>query len=468
MSAAPRKGPAEKFLQGFVRVKASNQNKILQHLSEDGLFIEHLASDASAKPVVFWRPPLGGEQAREYLARIVGEAKKEKTTIAHRRGGGTYLGLHVPKGKHQPQKHAWLLKGAPRIWDSQDVLKCLLDAGAKDVEVIRPPGRVKAWLLKATVSDSNDLGVTAIAAGSLTLLLTRAQAEVARKVDTVEVLKGPLQAFNEPKASRVPLSPAPEKPKPVSAPPGAGGQKDDEGRANSRSPRHKSKDTAVVAFPCEEKFDKVDCGGQGACGYLCLAAGLGYQRGQTFEAMKDELPARAATIRNDIFKHVTNVKHEASYQAFFEPDSLATSEEKEDGPIPRSWEEWTQATLRPGRWIDGLSILGASKRYGECIIVVPTNEDDKNRPMMFGTLRTGKEPIVLLLSAGHYQLARLKPGCQWPKEWTAAEPAEIKHVMLRAGGGGKEGAEVPSTPVRAGPSWKVAATPETWRPGGYT
>ena len=105
----------------------------------------------------------------------------------------------------------------------------------------------------------------------------------------------------------------------------------------------------------EDKYDKLDCGGGGDCGYLCLAAGLGFQRGQRFDGMRAEFPARAATIRNDIYKHVTNVMHEESYKTFFEPESLSANEEQEAGPIPKSWEEWAQTTFRPCRWIDGFS-----------------------------------------------------------------------------------------------------------------
>ena len=37
------------------------------------------------------------------------------------RGEARTMDCTPPKGKHQPQKHAWLLKGAPRNWDAQDV-----------------------------------------------------------------------------------------------------------------------------------------------------------------------------------------------------------------------------------------------------------------------------------------------------------------------------------------------------------
>jgi len=42
--------------------------------------------------------------------------------------------------------------------------------------------------------------------------------------------------------------------------------------------------------------------------------------------------------------------------------------------------------------------------------------------------------IALLLDAGHYKLAQLKPGRQWPKEWIGAEQASITNKLLRGGG----------------------------------
>ena len=81
---------------------------------------------------------------------------------------------------------------------------------------------------------------------------------------------------------------------------------------------------------------------------------------------------------------------------------------------------------------------------------------------MFGSPRTGKEPIVLLLSTGHYQLARLKPGRQWPKEWTSAEPAEVNHGMLRAGGGTRDFG-TPAKSRSCDAAWRCENTPASVR-----
>ena len=455
-----RKGPPDVILQGFVRVKLANQPKVLDHLSEDGLFIEYLACDDKPKPVVYWIPPMDGEEPREYLARVCKDAKSERATVAHRRGGGVYLGLRVPKGTHKPQVHAWSLTGAPGNWDAQDVLRCLFEAGVEEVEVIKPPGKKKGWLIKGIVKDVSAIGVVAIQAEQHTMLLTRAQHKVDRKVEKVSLIKGPDKSFNEPLAKRVLLPSTPQK----AANKANDGVKDDKEDKRERSPRRDKSQEQPIKMPYAEKYDALDCGGRGDCGYLCIAAALGFDRNEKWESMKPELAARARTVRNDIYKHVSSARHEGSYKPFFEANAVGGTAEQEAGPVPTNWDAWKEATLRPGRWIDGLSILAASKRYGICILVIPRSGDPKDRPMRFGEWRSGKDPVVLLLKDGHYQLARLKPGKRWPQEWLQAEPAEVNHAMMRAGGLKNKDVCHLNTPVKRR---RVASDEEgdaPWRP----
>ena len=96
----------------------------------------------------------------------------------------------------------------------------------------------------------------------------------------------------------------------------------------------------------------------------------------------------------------------------------------------------------------------------------------KDRPMIFGQHRKGKEPIVLLLRKGHYALARLHPGRQWPKEWMEAEPAEVTSTMLRAGAEHDsvhkqqvtlDDLRPPATPSSGTRSQSTHSNPATWR-----
>ena len=69
--------------------------------------------------------------------------------------------------------------------------------------------------------------------------------------------------------------------------------------------------------------------------------------------MQGALRTCVKTIRNDLFKHVASDRHVESYKPFFDAHAIAGSEEQEAGPVPQTRDEWKQALLRQGRWIDG-------------------------------------------------------------------------------------------------------------------
>ena len=461
-----KEGTDEAFLQGFVRTKKQFATKIESHMGSDGLFIERLASDSVPRPPVWWVPCIEGETACAYHTRSIEEAKSQGATLAHRRGGGAFLGLRLLKGKPKPQRRAWSLHNAPKAWTAQDAIQCVLDSGATDVEVVRPPGRQRNWLFKAVVPDESDLGVVTIEAKDRTLLLNWVQGRPQRNVNVVSVIRASKQKVAECTVLLPPAKPtgtaAPARANPNNGPGQTAAEAGNRSRERSRSPPRQ----AEVSFPVSGKFEKLDCGGGGDCGYLCLAAGMGFDRGDAWESLQPELPTRSRTIHNDIYKHMTNAKHEAEYKTYFVPGLIGDAAQ-EGGEPPKDWETWTESTLRPGRWIDGLSIQAACKRYGLHVIVVPSNEDPKNRPMVFGRPRSGRPPIVLLLHAGHYQLARLKTGKQRPQEFTEADPAAVSDKIFRGGGKGN----VWHTPQRPSASqpWRPLQTPSSaseasWRP----
>ena len=80
-------------------------------------------------------------------------------------------------------------------------------------------------------------------------------------------------------------------------------------------------------------------------------------------------------------------------------------------PPPHGQNTWNAHSEKDGGF-DGLSLRAASKRYGVHIIVIPLEGEEKDKPMAFGTPRSGREPIVLLLNdrQGHYTLLQLKAG----------------------------------------------------------
>ena len=299
--------------------------------------------------------------------------------------------------------------------------------------------------------DENSLGVVAIHAGTRVLYLNRVQNKKRRSPEVVSVIRSAYQA----QCTQV-TKPEAEK------------QRQELARERSRSPnkdaakdkpKEKEKEKSKEAGPFGPFMDKVtslDTGGGGNCGYTCLAAALALDKGESIEQVKGDLPARARTIRHDLYKHLD--KYASEYQEYFVP---AESEETIDaGPSPTTWEEYLECTLREGRWIDGLSLRAASKRYGMHIIVIPLEGEEKDKPMAFGTPRSGREPIVLLLNdrQGHYTLLQLKAGRQWSKEWTQAAQASVASVALR--GGGKSPAPARSCASSAH-SWRPAHTPES-------
>ena len=173
---------------------------------------------------------------------------------------------------------------------------------------------------------------------------------------------------------------------------------------------------------------------------------------RAFAAIKDSLEARGRTVRNDLYKHLA--KYSKEYEEWFTPG--ADNEEIDAGKSPTTWQEFLESTLRDGRWICGLSLLAASRRYGVQIIVIPTAGEEKDKPMSFGHPKTGRPPVVLLLNPleGHYTLAQLKMGRQWPHH---APQASVANVAFRGGG---DDWRPPATPSRdSDHSWRPAATP---------
>ena len=461
-----RQTEPEILLQGFLRCKESSANAVLQLSGTDGLFVDKLCNSPSPRPNVWWFALAEDEDLHSYFVRAAAEAKKENASLCFRKGGNACLGMRLQSAKKMGlQLHAWTLHGVPKHWFGQDVMQCLFDAGCTEAAIIRlPEGRQRSWLVKAKVNDENNLGVVGIQAGARVLYLSRVQHKNKRSAEVLSVIK--------PSVSRHAVIAKPEAEKKA-------GDDDARARERSRSPNKGSgpSKTSVPskgsvghtenvpaegpAFPFADKIFSLDCGGGGNCGYQALAAGLALERGQSFDSFKQELQARGRTVRHDIFKHME--KHVKEYKEWFAPSER--SEHMDAGSTPLTWEAFLESTLREGRWIEGLSLRAASRCYGVQIIVVPLQGEEKDRPMAFGEVRSGKDPIVLLLNTteGHYTLAQLKAGRQWPREWMSAPAASVGSAAFRGGGKSVSSADwrPAATPSRkSSHSWRPACTPE--------
>ena len=72
------------------------------------------------------------------------------------------------------------------------------------------------------------------------------------------------------------------------------------------------------------------------------------------------------TLRVQIADHIK--RHPDKYQRYFAPD-WKDCPEKDDGPSPRSWEEWLGTLTRPKRWICHLSLRAGAKRLGALVVI---------------------------------------------------------------------------------------------------
>ena len=139
-----------------------------------------------------------------------------------------------------------------------------------------------------------------------------------------------------------------------------------------------------------------------------------------------EFQARAKTVTHDLLKHLS--KRASEYKQWFEPDQK-TVVEMEAGSVPKSWEEFLEASLRDKRWIDGLSLMAAAKRYGIHIIVVPFRYSNA-QPVGFGSPKAAKDPVVLLLRSGLHTLSKRKEEDQC---CSCAFPVAPQASLLRLG-----------------------------------
>ena len=112
--------------------------------------------------------------------------------------------------------------------------------------------------------------------------------------------------------------------------------------------------------------------------------------------MKNDLQAKAKTVRRDLFKRMS--KHALS------TNSGLTTVEMEAGEIPRTWEGFLEAGLRDKRWIDADA-----------------------QPVCFGAPKAA----CCYVAATHYTLGKLKEGRRWPREWLAAEQASVVAALFR-------------------------------------
>ena len=111
--------------------------------------------------------------------------------------------------------------------------------------------------------------------------------------------------------------------------------------------------------------------------------------------------------------------------------------------------------------------MAANRRYGYPIVIV--DSCGQSAPVCFRHGRQRNEdPIVLVLADQHYQLAKLKPGAAWPKDWLAlpdlSEATSVSNFLFWGAGDWRP----PDSPQSKASTWRPAGSPQstssTWRP----
>ena len=439
LSDKGKDGSEELVLEGFLRVKEASVGTFSERSGQGGVFLQRLVSPDAVSDNVWWLPRSDKESLVQYFLR----AQKEsggKHPFAYRKGGGSSIGLrHLNK----PQPRAWRLSGAPKGWTEADIISCLTDIGCTEVSILGLPRQRLPWLVRAIGPDGN-IGVIPITTedAASTMLLSQVASGSARTTSEVERLGRGTRKADKPspvekEAPSTPNARDSRSKSPHGEP--AATQHDDptqdaemqEGDGNgsararerSRTPK-KPKDSPDAL---SQAVTLHECGGDGRCGYQAIAAGMSFRAKKSWESFKDNLVAMGRTCRHDIYCHLKG--HSAEYEPMFLPDER-TTELHEDGPVPKSWPQYLEGTLRDKRWIDGINIAAAARRYGVSIVVASLEKQFP--PVRFG--KASKDPLVLVHTKEHYVLATLNEGFEWPADWVGAEQHSASSQVPRAGG----------------------------------
>ena len=113
------------------------------------------------------------------------------------------------------------------------------------------------------------------------------------------------------------------------------------------------------ATPLLSQFALNKTAGDGACGFLCLAAALAFQNKEAWDKVKLEFDIRARTLRSEVFTWFG--RRRAEVEPLWDKGPRAT-ETTEGGSMPQNFDEWRQAILRKSKLIDALCLYSAARR----------------------------------------------------------------------------------------------------------
>ena len=438
---------------GFLKLDPSKKEQVLQLSGHHGVFFEPLAKDRTAT-VIHWIQQNKQESDEEYFNRVC--SSEHTNGFVYRRQGKSRLGLRSPEGALTPPEtrpKVWEAIGIPPRWTTGTILKWLEENGWSDIELIAQPSRTRGWLFRA----KNDATSFCFAfeddkGDYITISQFFHQTKKPRQTpirsagsamnqnnfwNSINGVRGTIPAKKQPTeiAATVPDSPMTpaegeenaetkdsemlgETKRPASSAQNTG-ESPDKKRANKQPDRGVSSTTEY------QGYSFVDCGGTGDCAYRALAVAYALQDQRDQKEAVAAAKQLGATLRAQVSSHLKKYDH---FKESFAVDPRWT-ETREDGPVPKSYLEWIDATARPNRWIDGPCLSTAATRLSRNIALWkwdgPTDNKSWVKQIVIPPIpghaanidqANAHPPLPLFLKDNHY--VTLKPGTEpFPMHW---------------------------------------------------
>ena len=399
-------------LTSYVTGSKAVVKALLQKSGTTPLFVARLAKDKINDEQLhpFWVPRVDGTSDYEYLqmARKALAESKCTTGLMHRLGGGKDLGFLRPVVDIDPCKmppyfwHAF----TPAFWTAEDLVAFLESANWEGVQVLGQSGR--AWRFRASKRPSKEtsFGYDLQPDGMLTVV------PQPRKVEARSHLG---KSVGRPKA-----------PWDASDAKSSGEATEMQVDENTKGPAKKPSDQALPApkrsrhvlqfgetMVCDDvscplnKWQLVEAGGEGACGYRSLVAASILDSKVDAALTKDEVFKQAVSLRVATAQHFK--KNEGRFKSSWAFDAANASH------TGHSWEEYLNKVEEPDFDMDELQLRAAAEKLKKKIVVFYLDPQKAWSRRVFNGRAEG-QPLVLLLKDEHYRLA--KPiGQGFPLEW---------------------------------------------------
>lgn len=426
---------SEKILEGYIRVPKEEVPDIIKRSGRRGVFVSRLVRSAARPSQIKWLA-VDDLMPRAYLEIAVREADLRGVPIYFRKGGGKALGVEDEAAQIL---RVWEASQVPRTWRDEELLAALRDAGWVEPGVVRCPRR-GCWLFKAKAPEED--------AGMETHLLewrangTQGCVHIARapprnrepgKMEDINTRgwRRQRQAEEDEEGKKEAEDEHDDVAMKQEGPDAEARQKDakeagkEEEAGGAASGTKQTAPPGPASVPKKSKtwsddIKEHDVGGGGACGYLCLVASKLVGRGTKIGDARKTLEPKARTLRAELKSYMS--RHEGEFRSRWAPDSAWTY--ITEGGIPaRDWRSWLESTLRPGRWICGMSLVAAAKRMNMHIVVLQSVSGGGTKRWYFPPNDdTTEEVAVLLLRDKHYTVGLKRDGTTF----TRAEIGELR------------------------------------------